>query len=91
MNNDILLTHRPSSISIRARAAWSISRSGLSSLKIAVDFWREALLGGGTAASDSSSDITTLPLTLTLFVTAGFSGVLALGSNLTDDFRLIPL
>ena len=41
--------------------------------------------------SESSSDSTILPLTLALFVTAGFSGVLALGSNPIDDFRLIPL
>jgi len=72
-------------------AAWSISRSGLSVLKVTLDFWREVLLETGAAVSDSLSDSTTLPLTLTLFVTAGFSGVLALGSNPTDDFRLIPL
>ena len=72
-------------------AAWSISRSGLSVLKVALDLWREVLLGGGATVSDSSSDSTTLPLTFTLFVTAGLSGVLALGVNPTDDFRLTPL
>ena len=71
--------------------ARSISRSGLSVLEVTLDFWREVLLGGGATGSDSSSDSTTRPLTLTLFVTAGFSGVLALDSNPIDDFRLIPL
>ena len=69
-------------------AAWSISRSGLSVLNATLDFRRGGV--GGTV-SDSSSDSTTLPLTLTLFAAAGFSGVLALDSNLTDDFLLIPL